>query len=256
MENNRLIAYLLIGIGVLFLLAQVSFGSGWLWVGLVALAFLVGYSRQKSYGLLVTGCILAGLAVGLLIGSWPGLFISLGIGFLAIDRVEPRSARWPLIFAAGFAGMGFLGWLLDSGVFGSILFALVLVGGGLYLLMRGQREAPKAEAPAPAAPAPAAANPAAESVASQPAVPPDVAAKEPAQTPASSQPLLEKLEAWRRETAKAEDRAAYLILTNESLQQIAEARPQTLEDLKRIKGIGPVKLERYGQEILALVGSS
>jgi hypothetical protein len=38
------------------------------------------------------------------------------------------------------------------------------------------------------------------------------------------------------------------------LRDIADARPATLAQLRRVPGFGPTKLERYGTEILALVG--
>ncbi|MDQ3460390.1 MAG: HRDC domain-containing protein, partial [Deinococcota bacterium] len=53
--------------------------------------------------------------------------------------------------------------------------------------------------------------------------------------------------------ARGEKRPTYIVLTNDSLRRIAREKPQTLGDLSRVKGIGPVKLERYGAEILALV---
>jgi superfamily II DNA helicase RecQ len=35
---------------------------------------------------------------------------------------------------------------------------------------------------------------------------------------------------------------------------IAEARPQSITALSRVKGMGPMKLERYGEDLLAIVG--
>ncbi len=272
--NNRILAYLLIGVGVLFLLAQVEFGSGWLWVALVALAFLGGYVNQKSYGLLVTGSILAGLAVGLLIGTWPGLMISLGMGFLAIDRVEGRSSRWPRYTAAVLAGLGVLGWLLDSGFFGSIFFALVFIGLGLFLLSRrNPAPEPPREVFEPVGPAPSSMNREESAVPSSlpdmPPVTPDVPLSPPISPPVtppleSATPIEDagdallraRLERWRRETAQAENRAAYLILTNDTLGQLVRTRPRTLEALENVKGIGPVKLEKYGQILLNLIAEA
>ena len=37
------------------------------------------------------------------------------------------------------------------------------------------------------------------------------------------------------------------------LLAIAEARPSSIAALRRIKGMGPQKLERYGPDILAIV---
>lgn len=283
------IAYLLIGIGALALLSRVSGGGGWIWVGLVAAAFLVGYSRERSYGLLVVGSILTGIAVGLLLEEswgWDGAFtVSLGIGFLAIDRIEQRSNRWPRTIGLILVALGVIGGLLDSGVFSSPLVALVLIAGGAYLLLRrrdgsgwsgwldaGSRDAPPTVTPAPAAdgtPAPADAAASAASatadtaypdpadMADTPAASGSSAATDPAAT--SDTPAVEArreaLERWRRETAAREDRAAYLILTNETLGLLAQHDPQTLDELKKIRGIGPVKLERYGPNILEVLRS-
>ena len=67
------------------------------------------------------------------------------------------------------------------------------------------------------------------------------------------QALYTRLETWRRETARTEDRAAYLILTNDTMQKIAATKPQTTQELLDIKGIGDVKLERYGEALLKII---
>ncbi len=60
-----------------------------------------------------------------------------------------------------------------------------------------------------------------------------------------------RLEEWRRR--KAAGRPAYVILANRTLRAIAARRPATSEELAAIKGIGPMKLEQFGEEILKLV---
>lgn len=67
---------------------------------------------------------------------------------------------------------------------------------------------------------------------------------------------LRRLEAWRKETARAEGTPAYLVFSNSTLAQIAAARPRTLDDLAAVKGVGPVKLERYGSAVLTLLNES
>lgn len=273
MNNNRILAYLLIGVGVLFLLARLEFGSSWLWLALVAAGFLAGYANQKSYGLLVIGCVLAGLAVGLLLGAGPLVMLGLAAGFLAIDRIEPRGNRWPIVTAAVLAGIGVLGWLIDTGFVGSLLFALILIAVGFYLLTRGSR-APRAQggaapftevAPQPTAPAAPDMPPAQPDVPTRAAPEPaeageapgaEAVGEGPTPAPPLDEALLARLEAWRRETAAAEERAAYLVMTNDTLEQIARQRPRTLEELAAIRGIGPVKLERYGEALLALVAGA
>jgi superfamily II DNA helicase RecQ len=40
-----------------------------------------------------------------------------------------------------------------------------------------------------------------------------------------------------------------------TLASIAEARPTTLAALRRVRGMGPAKLEKYGPDILGVVAS-
>ena len=47
---------------------------------------------------------------------------------------------------------------------------------------------------------------------------------------------------------------AYVVAHDVHLRAIAAQRPRTLEALLAVDGIGPTKAERYGDEILALVG--
>ena len=65
--------------------------------------------------------------------------------------------------------------------------------------------------------------------------------------------LREQLKAWRSATAKAAGVPAYVVFNDETLYQIADRRPQSDDDLLSITGIGPVKLERYGEDIFAIV---
>ena len=148
-RDNKVLAYILIGLGALFLLSRIDVDTGWLWVGIVAAAFLYGYVRKKSYGLLVAGSVLTGVAVGLLLEEswgWNGAFlVSLGVGFLAIDRVEPRQSRWPLYVAGLLVVLGLVTGLSEAGLLGSFWFALILIGGGVYLLNRDRKKAVSAD---------------------------------------------------------------------------------------------------------------
>jgi DNA helicase II / ATP-dependent DNA helicase PcrA len=46
---------------------------------------------------------------------------------------------------------------------------------------------------------------------------------------------------------------AFVVFTDATLQLIAEHRPTTEGGLLRISGIGKAKLERYGDDVLALL---
>jgi hypothetical protein len=62
--------------------------------------------------------------------------------------------------------------------------------------------------------------------------------------------LFGRLRAWRHEAARQAGQKAFYVFPDATLKRIAAARPQTLEDLAAIKGVGPRKLEQYGQDVL------
>lgn len=62
-----------------------------------------------------------------------------------------------------------------------------------------------------------------------------------------------ELRAWRSSRAREDAVPAYLVAHDALLAAIVEQRPRTAADLRRVKGMGPAKLDRYGDEILALV---
>jgi DNA helicase-2/ATP-dependent DNA helicase PcrA len=65
----------------------------------------------------------------------------------------------------------------------------------------------------------------------------------------------ERLREWRRKRAAADGVPAYVVFHDKTLVQIAEERPHDWADLASIPGVGPAKLDRYAEEILALVAS-
>ncbi|MBV7380364.1 DNA helicase RecQ [Maritimibacter dapengensis] len=66
-------------------------------------------------------------------------------------------------------------------------------------------------------------------------------------------PLLSALKAKRRALAEAQRVPAYVVFTDRTLIEMAEARPQTLDDMARIGGIGAKKLDRYGTAFLGVI---
>ncbi|WP_261563221.1 HRDC domain-containing protein, partial [Frankia tisae] len=65
--------------------------------------------------------------------------------------------------------------------------------------------------------------------------------------------LYERLRAWRAATARELHMPVFVILTDATLQAIAECRPRSVAELVQLPGIGQVKLDRYGQAVLDLV---
>ena len=62
--------------------------------------------------------------------------------------------------------------------------------------------------------------------------------------------LYGQLQAWRREEAERQGKAAFHVFTDATLQRVAAARPQTEAELLAVKGVGPKKLASFGQAVL------
>ncbi len=62
------------------------------------------------------------------------------------------------------------------------------------------------------------------------------------------------LKAWRLERAKKDEVPAYVVFHDKTLEEIARRRPTELWQLGKVAGVGPAKLERYGDEVLAPLG--
>jgi DNA helicase-2/ATP-dependent DNA helicase PcrA len=69
-------------------------------------------------------------------------------------------------------------------------------------------------------------------------------------------PVLVALRKWRLERARAGNVPAYVVFHDRVLEEIASRKPRDWADLAAIEGIGPVKLERYADEILDLLRRS
>ncbi|HMM94188.1 ATP-dependent DNA helicase UvrD2 [Phycicoccus sp.] len=71
--------------------------------------------------------------------------------------------------------------------------------------------------------------------------------------PTMDEQLFEELRGWRLETARELDVPAYVVFTDATLTAIAEREPAERSDLARIAGVGPAKLERFGEAVLEIV---
>jgi hypothetical protein len=68
--------------------------------------------------------------------------------------------------------------------------------------------------------------------------------------------LFERLRAWRRTKSEAAGVPAFRVLSNRQLAAIARSRPRDPDALARVPGIGALRAENYGAEVLAMVASS
>ncbi len=65
--------------------------------------------------------------------------------------------------------------------------------------------------------------------------------------------VLREVHRWREETAERADKAAFRIINNEPLLEIAKVQPTDASALRGIRGVGPDLLERRGSDLLAAV---
>jgi DNA helicase-2/ATP-dependent DNA helicase PcrA len=69
----------------------------------------------------------------------------------------------------------------------------------------------------------------------------------------TDEPLMADLRAWRSARARADGMPAYVVAHDALLAAIVEQRPGSPAALRRVKGMGPTKLDQYGDEILAIL---
>lgn len=66
-------------------------------------------------------------------------------------------------------------------------------------------------------------------------------------------PLLHALKEWRSARARTDSVPAYVVFHDATLQEIARRRCRSKSALAQVPGVGPTKLERYGDEVVAVV---
>src|SRR5947209_1074982 len=66
-------------------------------------------------------------------------------------------------------------------------------------------------------------------------------------------PVAERLRALRLERAREDGVPPYVVFHDKVLHEIAAVQPRSLGELSQIAGVGPAKLDRYGEDVLALL---
>ena len=153
MKSRMMMGTLLITFGIVMFL-QVNFNlSGPWFLYALAASFLATHLVSGSYGMLIPGCIISGLAAGIhLTVHYKGMmgtslfFTSLGFSFLLIyiiDRLRRPSSIWPLIPGCILTGFGTTFFAIKKGWIQPSLFTnlfrfwpVILIGMGLYLIIR------------------------------------------------------------------------------------------------------------------------
>lgn len=68
--------------------------------------------------------------------------------------------------------------------------------------------------------------------------------------------LMDALKAWRREEASRRNLPPYVILHDKTIAALSAAKPRSADALLEVNGLGPAKVEKYGDAILAVIDQS
>jgi len=78
----------------------------------------------------------------------------------------------------------------------------------------------------------------------------------PIRLTAAGEALADQLKEWRATEAKRLGLPAFMVLHDRTLAAVAQARPINPKQLLEISGMGPAKVERFGEAILGLCGTT
>ena len=77
----------------------------------------------------------------------------------------------------------------------------------------------------------------------------------PRKRPSSAEqsPAFRALREWRLERSRAEEVPAFVVFSDATLHELADRLPRSWDELASVPGIGPVKIERYGNDVVRVL---
>lgn len=63
----------------------------------------------------------------------------------------------------------------------------------------------------------------------------------------------DNLKKFRLDKSKEENIKAYMIFNNETMEEIINLMPKNIDELQNIKGLGPIKIGKYGDDIINII---
>ena len=65
--------------------------------------------------------------------------------------------------------------------------------------------------------------------------------------------LLDSLQQLRKQIAEREHTPAYILFSDDALEDMVRKKPVTLDEFSEIRGVGQLKLDKYGKVFVALI---
>ena len=69
------------------------------------------------------------------------------------------------------------------------------------------------------------------------------------------EPIFEKLKEFRLSLSKKLKLPAFVIFPDKTLIEMAKLKPETLDELEKIYGVGKAKLEKFGKDFLNIISN-
>ena len=65
--------------------------------------------------------------------------------------------------------------------------------------------------------------------------------------------LFDKLKSLRLEIAREEKKPAFIIFSNDTLEEMVKEKPQTIQELLKVHGVGKFKAEKFGDRFISII---
>ena len=75
----------------------------------------------------------------------------------------------------------------------------------------------------------------------------------PIESTSVDETLLDSLQQLRKQIAEREHTPAYILFSDDALEDMVRKKPVTLDEFSEIRGVGQLKLDKYGKVFVALI---
>jgi superfamily II DNA helicase RecQ len=63
------------------------------------------------------------------------------------------------------------------------------------------------------------------------------------------------LKTWRKDKSNELQQPEFMVFPNATLEALAKTKPRKMEELSSVKGLGPAKITRYGDDLMAILNA-
>ena|SRR6187401_1919746 len=67
--------------------------------------------------------------------------------------------------------------------------------------------------------------------------------------------IMMALKTWRKDKANELQQPEFMVFPNATLEALAKSKPRKMEELSGVKGLGPAKITKYGDDLMAILNA-